>query len=143
MTAASSPSVMPASAARWADSPSPSPWWAWPSTPSPAGYWEVARDGGVFAFGGAPRLGSPSVSDVGDSVVGIASAPTGQGYWEVTDDGGVFSYGSATFHGSVVGGVAQRPGRWSCRVDRATGGYWLFSLDGGIFAFGAPFLGAG
>ena len=30
------------------------------ASPDGKGYWLVAKDGGIFAFGGAPVLGSPA-----------------------------------------------------------------------------------
>ena len=106
---------------------------------NPAGYWLVGKDGGVFAFGDAPFLGSlPSVGIHPDSsIVGIAPTPSGDGYWLVGADGGVFAFGDATFFGSlpsigttpggpVVGVAPSRDGR----------GYWLVSADGEVYGFG-------
>lgn len=68
-------------------------------------YWLVGADGGVFAFGGAPYLGSLpglGVKPVAP-VVGIVPTPHDNGYWLVGADGGVFAFGSAPFYGSAVG----------------------------------------
>jgi hypothetical protein len=99
------------------------------------GYWLVATDGGVFAFGTAPFLGSTGALRLVRPVIDFAVTPTGHGYWLVGDDGGVFTFGDARYHGGippfrinhpVVGIAATRSGR----------GYWLVASDGGVFSFG-------
>ncbi|HEY3238625.1 MAG TPA: DUF3152 domain-containing protein [Acidimicrobiia bacterium] len=106
------------------------------ATPSGAGYWLASRDGGVFAFGDAPFLGTPPSTQV----VAVTGTPSGGGYWLAGADGAVFGFGDAPFLGRapealnqpVVGMAATPTGR----------GYWLVGADGGVFAFGdAPFLG--
>ena len=107
-----------------------------------AGYRLVAADGGVFAFGHAPFLGSTGALRLAQPVVGMAATPSGRGYWLVAADGGVFAFGDAPFLGStgalrlnrpVVGMAATPSGR----------GYWLVASDGGVFAFAdARFLGS-
>jgi hypothetical protein len=107
------------------------------------GYHEVASDGGVFSFGGAPYCGSTGGHRLNAPVVAMADAPVSGGYWLVASDGGVFSYGGAHFYGSTgalhlaspIVGIAPTPdGR----------GYWLVASDGGVFAFGdAAYLGSG
>ncbi|HVM01068.1 MAG TPA: peptidoglycan DD-metalloendopeptidase family protein, partial [Acidimicrobiales bacterium] len=103
------------------------------------GYWLADEDGGVFAFGDAPFLGSAAGAGLEDPVVGMAASPTGRGYWLVTGDGGVHAFGDAPFAGShptpspAVGMAATPSGR----------GYWVATADGGVYAFGdAAFLGA-
>jgi subtilisin family serine protease len=112
------------------------------ATAGAAGYWEVARDGGVFAYG-VPYLGSMGGTRLNRPVVGMAATPSGRGYWLVASDGGIFTFGDAVFAGSTgamrlvspIVGMAPTPsGR----------GYWLAAGDGGIFSFGgAPFFGSG
>jgi outer membrane protein assembly factor BamB len=107
---------------------------------SHVGYWLVARDGGIFTFGGAPFCGSAGSLVLNQPVVGMAGT-AGPGYWLAARDGGVFSY-NLPFYGSTgnlrlnrpVVGMAPTP----------TGhGYWLVASDGGIFTFGdAPFAGS-
>jgi len=104
------------------------------ATPTSRGYWLLGADGGVFAFGDAPYLGSTGDLRLNAPVVGMA--PTRRnGYWFVATDGGIFSYGDAPFHGStgdlrlnrpIVGMAATPSGH----------GYWLVASDGGIFSFG-------
>ena len=108
------------------------------------GYWLVGADGGVFAFGGAPFLGSAAgVSH--HPVVDIAKTRTGRGYWLAATDGGVFSFGDARFFGSLAG----RPvgaGQTVVAMAAATlfgDGYYLVTAAGGVYTFGAaPFFGA-
>ena len=106
------------------------------------GYWLSAADGGIFAYGGAPFLGSMGGHRLNAPVVGMAATPTGQGYWLVAADGGIFAYGDAAFFGSMGGHRLNAP-----VVEMAatpTGqGYWLVAADGGIFAYGdAVFFGS-
>ena len=114
-----------------------------PDPPPPGqGYWEVAADGGMFAFGGAPYDGSMGGQPLVAPIVGMAATPDGRGYWEVAADGGIFAFGGARFAGSmggqplvapIVGMAATPDGR----------GYWEVAADGGIFAFGdARFAGS-
>ena len=102
---------------------------------SGAGYRLVARDGGVFAFGGAPFYGSTGGIRLAQPVVGMSTSPTNAGYWLVAGDGGVFAFGDSKFFGSTgairlaqpVVGMASTP---------SGKGYWLVARDGGVFAFG-------
>jgi hypothetical protein len=98
-----------------------------------SGYWLTAADGGVFAFGAAPFMGSAGNLKLDAPVIGIAGTPDG-GYWVAAKDGGVFSYG-VPFMGSMGGtpfnepvvGIASTPDG---------GGYYLVAADGGVFTFG-------
>ncbi len=73
------------------------------ATPSGKGYWLVASDGGIFAFGDAPFLGSMGGQPLNRPVVGMAATPSGTGYWLVASDGGIFNFGDAPFLGSMGG----------------------------------------
>ena len=108
----------------------------------PTGYRLVASDGGVFAFGGAPFLGSTGALRLARPVVGAAATGSGQGYWLVASDGGVFAFGDAAFLGSTGGLALARP--VVGMAPTASGrGYWLVASDGGVFAFGdAAFVGS-
>jgi peptidoglycan/xylan/chitin deacetylase (PgdA/CDA1 family) len=73
------------------------------ATPSGKGYWLVASDGGIFAFGDAPFLGSMGGQPLNRPVFGMAATPSGTGYWLVASDGGIFNFGDAPFLGSMGG----------------------------------------
>jgi hypothetical protein len=66
------------------------------------GYWLVASDGGIFAFGDAPFLGSMGGTPLNARMVTVAPHRPGTGYWTVAADGGLFSFGAAPFLGSLV-----------------------------------------
>ena len=105
-----------------------------PSTTVPT-YLEVASDGGVFSFGGAPFYGSMGGTPLNKPIVGMASTPDNRGYWLVAADGGIFAFGDAAFHGSTGGITLNRPIVGMAGTPSG-GGYWLVASDGGIFAFG-------
>ena len=74
------------------------------------GYLVVGRDGGVFAFGDAPFLGSlPAPACDVDDVVGIATAAGDTGYWVVQADGTVTGFGSADNYGNVAVAPIRSP----------------------------------
>ncbi len=96
----------------------------------------------VFAFGGAPDLGSTAGQPLSFPVVGMAAAPSGLGYWLVASDGGIFGFGMAPFLGSTGGRRLNRPVVGMAATPSGLG-YWLVASDGGIFAFGdARFFGS-
>ena len=93
--------------------------------PTSAGYWLVAADGGVFAFGDAPFLGSLGGHPLDAPIVSIASAPGDNGYLLAGFDGGVFAFGHATFHGSLGGQPAIAYPITAIATDPSGNGYWL------------------
>ena len=105
------------------------------------GYWLAASDGGVYAFGDAPFLGT-APGALRQPIVDIAATASGLGYWLAGQDGGIFAFGDAAYAGSLgdlrlnasLVGVAPTP---------SGKGYYLAAEDGGVFAFGdALFLGS-
>jgi cell wall-associated NlpC family hydrolase len=112
------------------------------STPDGKGYWLVGADGGVFACGDAPFLGSLGALPLTGPVVAVAGTPDGGGYWLAGLDGGVFAFGDAGYYGSMGGTRLAQPivGMASTPDGK---GYWLVAGDGGIFSFGdAGFFGS-
>ncbi len=108
------------------------------------GYDLVGSDGGVFAFGGAPFLGSlPGMGVHVKDIVGMVPTSNDGGYWLAGADGGVFAFGNAPFLGSLPGigvHVHDIVGIVPTANDL---GYFLVGRDGGVFAFGnAPFIGS-
>ncbi|MFZ0251478.1 MAG: hypothetical protein WAL61_16150 [Acidimicrobiales bacterium] len=95
----------------------------------------AARDGGVFAYGTAPFMGSMGGQHLNAPIVGVAPTPDGQGYWLVASDGGVFAFGDARFEGSMGGQHLNAP-IVGMTPSRNGQGYWLVAADGGVFAFG-------
>ena len=121
--------------------------------PAGTGYWLVAKDGGVFNFGGAKFAGSTysygitglsGAHPLNAPIVGIIPTPNGGGYWLIAADGGVFDFGNAKFYGSTysqghtgLGGSNPISGRIVGGVATPSGnGYWLVSSTGAVYNFG-------
>lgn len=110
--------------------------------PQNDGYWEVAADGGTFAYGKAPFVGSLASIKLNQPIVDAASTPSGNGLTLVATDGGIFDLGDSKFEGSMGGKPLNAP-VVSIEVTASGNGYWCAAADGGIFAFGdAAFLGS-
>jgi plastocyanin len=106
------------------------------------GFWAVSSDGGVFAVGAAPFLGSAVPFHPAKPIVGMAATPDGGGYYLVAADGGVFTFGTARFLGSL-GATRLNAPIVGIAVTPDGGGYYLVAADGGVFAFGtATFAGS-
>jgi murein DD-endopeptidase MepM/ murein hydrolase activator NlpD len=105
------------------------------------GYYQVAQDGGVFAFGGAPFSGSMGGQPLNAVMSGFARTYDNNGYWEVGADGGIFAF-NAPFNGSA--GSLNLVSCIQGMVARPNGSYYMVAADGGIFAYpqGTPFYGS-
>jgi len=99
------------------------------------GYRLVARDGGIFAFGGAGFFGSTGAIRLTQPMVGMVNTSTNAGYWTVAADGGVFAFGDAKFRGST-GALRLAQPMVGMAATPSGNGYWLVARDGGVFAFG-------
>jgi len=110
------------------------------ATPDGGGYWLGALDGGIFAFGDAPYLGSvPGILQPGQTlnqpIVGMAATADAKGYWLVAADGGIFTFGDAQYFGGT-GGIKLNEPIIGMATTADGAGYWLVASDGGIFTFG-------
>ena len=105
------------------------------ATPDGKGYWLVGADGGVFAFGDAPFVGSLGARKLEGPIVAMAPTPDGKGYWLAALDGGVFALGDATYYGSMGGTRLTQPVVGMAATPDGKG-YWLVAADGGVFSFG-------
>ena len=65
------------------------------------GYWEVRSDGGVFAYGRAPFLGSLGGKVLSAPIIDACATATGKGYRLVGADGAVYCWGDAHYFGGV------------------------------------------
>lgn len=94
------------------------------------GYIVVGGDGGVFAYDGAPFVGSIPGVPATAKVVSAAWTPSGNGYWMLGDDGAVFSFGDAAYHGGFNALTpAQRGNRKPVGILARGNGYRIVAFD--------------
>jgi hypothetical protein len=99
------------------------------------GYWMVTRDGHIFGFGGAAKLGQAVAVTV--PRVDVEATPSGNGYWILGDNGAVHEFGDADWLGSGTSTTLLSGERFvSMSATPDGGGYWLFSSRGRVLNFG-------
>jgi hypothetical protein len=104
--------------------------------PGGNGYWLVGADGGVFAYGNAPYLGSEGAGQAvgsGPTIAGMAATPSGKGYWLVSTSGQVFAFGDAP---SLSGPSGSGRFFVGIAADASGKGAWIASSDGQVSALG-------
>jgi len=110
-----------------------------PDVPSVASfpYHVVARDGGVFSFGGAGYHGSTRELGIATPIRGMAEG-AGGGYWLMGEDAEVFGFGVPSY-GSMAGQFLMSP-VVGLAATASGQGYWEVAGDGGIFSFGDAYF---
>jgi hypothetical protein len=106
-----------------------------PSAAAPAAspaYWLLTDNGGIMSFGGVQLYGS--ATNIGGTVVGMASSAGGQGYWIASSNGRVSAFGQARPLGSVIAFSSNPIVAITATPDG--GGYWLVTRIGGVIPFG-------
>jgi peptidoglycan hydrolase-like protein with peptidoglycan-binding domain len=96
----------------------------------------VARDGGIFAYGDAPFVGSAASEGLQSPIVGMAAPATGSGYWLAARDGTVEPFGVADLKASSSGGPTSTSGSPVVGIAALpTGnGYWLVRGESPVFS---------
>jgi hypothetical protein len=96
----------------------------------------AGADGGVFAFGDAPFLGTAG-GRLKAPAVHLEPTPSGRGYWLLSRSGEILAFGDAAFRGST----ALLPFETVGMASTPTGqGYWVATADARVFAFGDALL---
>jgi hypothetical protein len=68
------------------------------------GYWIVTAEGGTYAFGGAPFLGSLGGIPLSAPILSGSSTPSGRGLYLLGQDGAVYAWGDAKYAGRLLYG---------------------------------------
>jgi hypothetical protein len=66
------------------------------------GYWLVTADGGTYAFGKAPFLGSLSGVPLSAPIIAAAGTSSGRGLYLLGADGAVYAWGDAEYAGRLA-----------------------------------------
>jgi hypothetical protein len=111
------------------------------ATRTDSGYWMVTKDGHIYGFGGATKLGEAVATTI--PRVDVEATPTGNGYWILGNNGSINEFGDAKWLGSGTS-TSLIPGEtfvsMSATPDGA--GYWLFTSRGRVLNIGtAKFYG--
>ena len=104
------------------------------------GYWLQARDGGVFAFGSAPFLGS-ATQQCTMQCWGIGATGTGNGYWVVdnspfTNPSGTSLYGFGDATGVSLQNESNGGATAVASTPSGRGGWILYGSTGKVVPFG-------
>jgi hypothetical protein len=112
--------------------PAPAP------SPRDTGYWLVGREGKVYPFGQAGRLGDGEGKiPAGTDAVDIEATPSRNGFWILAGRGQVIPVGDAAKLPSLDSGdLAAGESPVSLAATRSGAGYWIFTSTGRVHPFG-------